>query len=280
MPHGAADLHFHSTHSDGSLEPTALMGIAAERGLEVVALTDHDTLAGVEEAHAAASEHGFRLVQGIEISTHHGGQGVHLLAYWDRLGRQSAEFDTFLVARLEGRRVRLLRMAEKLAELGVVLDVDAIQRTANGAVTRSHVADQLVRQGSARTIQEVFDRWIGHAGPAHVESENLPTTEAIGRVRDEGGLSVVAHPGSQKLTHADLAVLAGAGLGGVEIHHPSHPRATRRRYRQSVRQLGLVATGGSDWHGRAGASLLGRGHGLSATDRAAFERALAAASGP
>lgn len=278
MQHGAADLHFHSTRSDGRYEPAALMQIAVDQGLEVVALTDHDTLAGVEEAHAAATSLGVRLVQGIELSTHNGGRGLHLLVYWDRPGRHSTDFEAFLTERLVGRRARLQSMADKLARLGVELDVDEVLRTAGGAVTRAHVARQLVAQGVIRTPQEAFDRWIGRDGPAFVSSEQLPAEQAIARVRAEGGLPVVAHPGSQELSHDDLVRLAGAGLGGIEIFHPSHPRATRRRYRRSCRQLGLVPTGGSDWHGHAGSSLLGRGHGLSAADRAAFEGALAAAS--
>lgn len=278
MPHGAADLHFHSTRSDGAFEPAALMAIAAERGLELVSLTDHDTFAGVPEALAAASDLGLRLVQGIEISTHYGGTGLHLLAYWDEPGSQSAEFDAFLEARLRGRKVRMQRMADALQTLGITLDVDEILRSANGAVTRSHIAKQLVAQGEARTIQEVFDRWIGTGGPAYVPSERFPAQDAIARVRSEGGLSVVAHPGSQKLTLEDLRVLRDAGLGGVEIHHPSHPRSTRRRYRRACRELGLIPTGGSDFHGRQGASLLGRGHGLSMEARGAFERALREAS--
>ncbi|MCP4873039.1 MAG: PHP domain-containing protein [Proteobacteria bacterium] len=278
MAHGAADLHFHSTRSDGAFEPAELMAIAAERGLELVSLTDHDTFAGVGEANEAATKLGVRLVQGIEISTHYKGAGLHLLAYWDGFGTQSADFDAFLEARLEGRRVRLQRMADALAKLGVTLDVDEVLRTANGAVTRSHIAKQLVAQGAARTIQEVFDRWIGSAGPAYVASEQLPVEQMLARVRSEGGLPVVAHPGSQKLTHEDLRTLRDAGLGGVEIHHPSHPRSTRRRYRRSCRELGLVPTGGSDWHGRHGSSLLGRGHGLSLEARHAFEEALASAS--
>lgn len=278
MPHGATDLHFHSTRSDGALEPAELMALAAERGLQLVSLTDHDTFAGVPEAHAAAMKLGVRLVQGIEISTHYRGASLHLLAYWDQPGAQSADFDAFLSQRLAGRRVRLQRMADALATLGVTLDVDEVLRTANGAVTRSHIAKQLVRQRAARTIQEVFDRWIAEDGPAYVPSEQLRSQDAIARVRSEGGLPVVAHPGFQRLTHEDLRVLRDAGLGGVEIDHPSHARVTRRRYRRSCRELGLIPTGGSDFHGGPGSSLLGLGQGLSTSARVAFEKALVEAA--
>ncbi len=278
MQHGAADLHFHSTRSDGRYEPADLMKVASGQGLEMVSLTDHDTLAGVEEAYEAAKSYGIRLVQGIEISTHYNGRGLHLLAYWDRLGRHSGEFETFLEVRLRGRRARLMRIAERLARFGVELDVDEVLRTANGAVTRAHIARQLLAQGAIQTLQEAFDRWIGNDGPAFVPSDKFPTEQAIGMVRAEGGLSVVAHPGHQELNHEDFRHLAAAGLGGIEIHHPSHPRSTRKRLRRSCRQLGLVPTGGSDWHGRAGSSLLGRGHGLSQASREQFEDALKAAS--
>lgn len=277
MIHGATDLHFHSNRSDGRHEPAELVRIAEARGLALISLTDHDTLAGVEEATDAAEGLAVRVIPGIELSTHFEGRGLHLLAYWSEAGQTSAAFHVFLEGRMRGRQERVGQMARQLAEHRISLDVDAVLSMASGAVTRAHVGAQLIRQGVVSSPQEAFERWLGAGRPGFVPNPKLETVEAIARVRGEGGLPVVAHPGSQGVTDEELDRLVAAGLGGIEVYHPSHPRATRRRYRRACRRLGIVATGGSDYHGHPGASLLGRGHGLSAAGRAAFEDAVARA---
>ena len=268
------DLHSHSTRSDGRLTPSALLERAGLAGLKAFALTDHDTLAGLPEAAEAAEAAGVRLVPGIEISTHFDGRGLHLLAFWGAMGAWSSEFEALLERRLEGRRARLRAMAEALAEHGVALDVERVERGADGAVTRAHVAEELVRTGAVRSKQQAFDRWIGVGKPGFVSSEKFPTEEAIALVRAEGGIPVVAHPGERELDRAELKTLAEAGLGGVEAVHPCHGRRHRMEYRRWARELDLVVTAGSDFHGHAGARLLRRGEGLKAHEWEAFAERL------
>lgn len=268
----SVDLHCHSTASDGRCPPAAVAARAVERGLTALALTDHDTFGGLAEAAAVP---GIRFVPGVELSTEHRGRGLHLLAYFPAMDRWGAEMAPRLDERLAGRRERLLKMAAALARLGVTLDVDAVAAS-HGAITRAHVARQLVAQGAAGSMQEVFERWLGDGRPAFVPSDRWPTEEAIGFVRDQGGLTSLAHPGVDDVGGPELATLARAGLQGVEVWHPSHPRQTRRRLRRAARELKLVMTGGSDWHGGPGSDLLGPtiGDGLAPEIGQAFLGAL------
>jgi predicted metal-dependent phosphoesterase TrpH len=275
------DLHCHSTSSDGRLSPTALVQRAAARGLDLLAITDHDTLEGVPEALDAAASLPLTIVPGAELSTHHRGRGVHLLAFWRQLPRADGPVRVKLQERVAGRVLRVRRIAEALAQAGVPLDVEAIL-AGGGAVTRAHVARQLVRQGCVSQPQEAFDRWLGRGKRAFVPNDRWTTADAIRFVREHGGVTSIAHPGVDDVTREEVAELQRAGLHGVEVRHPAHGRQARRRLGRWVRELGLLATGGSDWHGLPGGDLLGAtiGDGLPVAFRPPFEDALGAWASP
>jgi predicted metal-dependent phosphoesterase TrpH len=251
------DLHTHSRVSDGTDAPADLVAKAAAAGLDVVALTDHDTAAGWEAAAVAAAEHGITLVPGMEISTRHelvtGRPGVHLLAYLPdpTYPPLLAELEKVLV----GREGRVPTMLARLHELGIEISDDDV-RAASGeaaATGRPHIADALVTLGVVRTRDEAFDQFLAAGRPAYVDRYAAPLVEMIRLVDQAGGVSVVAHPwgrsGRERPDEADLAELAEAGLAGIEVDHQDHGPEVRERLRAIARNLGLVATGSSDYHG-------------------------------
>ena len=242
-----ADLHVHSTFSDGQHEPAAVMAMAAEAGLLAVALTDHDTTDGLAAAAVAASRHGLRLIPGVEISSHCDRRDIHLLAWFidpDHAGLRHA------LARLAGARERRLEtMLKALSRAGAPVQETAVREQSGGHVPgRPHVAAALVAAGHAASVQTAFDRWIGLGRPGFVALERIPAGEAIALVRAAGGVAGLAHPG---LAHAGRALpaLARSGLAAVECDHPGHDPRQRRRWREAAQHLDLVATSGSDFHG-------------------------------
>lgn len=246
----AADLHLHSRCSDGLLTPTEAMEAAAAANVRHVALTDHDTFAGLEEAGRRARELGLELIPGVEISCNlpEGGER-HVLAYGadpehpglrDGLARNRAERD---------RRVD--RTLEALATAGVHLTREQIAATAEGAsVGRPHVADALVRAGRVKSRQEAFDRWLGDGKIGHVPRMNIGVAEAIRLVHEAGGVTVLAHPGRRPRPGVIEALLA-LGLDGLEVLHPANGPEDVKMLNALVERHGLLATGGSDNHGDA-----------------------------
>lgn len=247
------DLHTHSRASDGTQTPAEVVAAAAAAGLDVLALTDHDTAAGWDEAAAAARSTGIELVRGMEISTTHEGHGVHLLAYLPDPTYEplAAELDAVLA----GRRARVPEMLERLRDLGIDIDADDVSRAARGtaATGRPHVADALVTLGVVADRTEAFDRYLGWGRPAHVERYAAPLTDLVGHVAAAGGVSVIAHPWGRSRrrfpAEADLAHLRDLGLAGIEVDHQDHDAATRSELRAIARNLDLVVTGASDHHG-------------------------------
>jgi len=244
-----ADLHLHSTHSDGLLAPARVMEVAASVGLSVVALTDHDTFDGLDDAAAAARTLGLQFIPGVEISTQHPDGGErHLLAY--SMDPSHRRMRDAMGANVRARDERLVRMLEALAVVGPRLTVDQVRSEAQGAVGRPHVADALVRLGHVRSRQEAFDRWLGDDRAANVRKASIPLKEAIEIVHDAGGLAVLAHPGR----HFDLAQIErtiALGLDGLEAQHPSHSPTQVRALTDLAARCGLFVTGGSDSHGDA-----------------------------
>lgn len=268
------DLHCHSTASDGRLSPTELVEHASERRLTVLALTDHDTFAGIAEAADAAARAGLRLVPGTELSTAHEGRRLHLLAYFPAVGSWSSDFEAALDERMQGRIERAHRIGERLAACGVPIDVDLlVAGCRDGSVTRAHVARALLHAGHVGRFQEAFDRFLGQGRPAYVPATVWETADAIAAVHASGGICAVAHPEPDGFGEPDLLALSRKGLDGVEVVHPGHARQTRRRLRRLAQRFGLVPTGGSDFHGQPGSRLLPRGH-LSADMKQAFLRRL------
>jgi len=247
------DLHTHSRASDGTDTPAELVRAAAHAGLDVIAITDHDTAAGWDEAGAAAAELGIELVLGMEISTRHRGRGVHLLAYGPdpTYPPLAAELDRVL----DGRQARVPTMVARLRELGIDITEDDVRRAAPGAAAsgRPHVADALVTLGVVPDRTAAFDRYLGWGRPAHVDRYAAPLTDAIVAVAEAGGVTVVAHPwgrgGLGRPDEATFAELRDLGLSGIEVDHQDHDAAARDRLRAIARNLGLVVTGSSDYHG-------------------------------
>ena len=248
------DLHTHSDRSDGTLTPTELVRHAAEVGVDVLAITDHDCFEGWREAAETALEANVTLVRGIEISCRYDGQGVHLLGYLPDPSYPPLAEELQRV--LDGRNSRLPAILDRLRGLGIDIDIDDVRKVSvdAAAMGRPHVADALVALGVLKDRDEAFAKYLGSGGPAYVDryAADLPTM--IGTIREAGGVSVLAHPWAGRhdysaLTAEGLATLQEAGLAGVEVDHQDHPSEVRDRLRAIARELDLVVTGSSDFHG-------------------------------
>lgn len=247
------DLHTHSNRSDGTDTPTQLVEKAAAAGLDVVAITDHDSAAGWAEAETAAERVGITLVKGIEISTMRDRVSIHLLGYGFDPG------DAALLAELDrilgGRDARLPELLAQLAEHDMPLTIaDVVAQSGNAAASgRPHVADAMVAAGYVADRTEAFRDWLYDQGPVYVERYGAPLAEAIELVRSAGGVTVLAHPwarrGRRALTPDVLAELAEAGLAGLEVDHNNHSAEVRAELRGIAADLDLVVTGSSDYHG-------------------------------
>ena len=247
------DLHSHSTCSDGVLTPTKLVERAAKRGVICLALTDHDTTEGIAEAQVAADRVGIELVPGVELSTWFDRE-IHILGYF--LDPQAPEI---LAAntRQRGTRIRRIhQICERLAEIGVELDADEIIAGCSGNAGRPHVARALMAKGYVRTFDEAFRQYLGTNALAYIPASHQPAAEAIELIHRAGGVAVIAHPGVESLAEI-LPKLAQAGLDGVETEHPAHSKRTARAFRKTARELGLLSTGGSDFHRSKGKAELG-----------------------
>lgn len=240
------DLHMHSTASDGSVSPADVVAAAQRAGLSAIALTDHDTVDGVLEAQAAGDALGVRVVAGVELSAVDDGDEIHVLG----LHLVHPEYIAAALEELkEARRDRARITVETLNALGIPVTLDAVFAVAGaGAVGRPHIAKALVAGGWARDFRDAFDRWLGNGRPACIEKRTVTFEEAARLIHDAGGLAVYAHPGSGA-SRADLEVLAALGLDAVEVRHPSHTADEIVRLAALTEELGLVPSGGSDWHG-------------------------------
>ena len=252
------DLHTHSCHSDGADTPTQIVAKALARGLAAIALTDHDSVDGMDEARARAEGTGLEVIAGCELSATDGSTDVHLLGYF--VDDHDAEFRAALVSFREQRLLRAHAILERLEELGLpILWHDVLERAQGGAIGRPHIAEAMVRAGYVDSIDEAFRRFLGNHGPAHIAKRNLTPRAAIELVRHAGGVPVIAHPGTMQRDSL-IPEVVPFGLGGVEVIHPRHDEAARRRYRALCDRYGLVATGGSDCHGsRSGVTRIGDG---------------------
>lgn len=245
-PTAFVDLHSHSTASDGALPPTAVVEAAHAAGLAALALTDHDTVAGVPEARDAGARLGVRVVAGAELSAHLGTEEIHVLAlHIDRVDLIADE-----LARFRDDRVsRAERMVEKLTALGLPVSMDEVlKQAAGGAVGRPHVARALIAAGVVGDFREAFDRYLGDGKPGYVDKPRLDAVEAIELAHAAGGIAVWAHPGGDG-RRDKVERLVAAGLDGLEVRHPSHNADDTARLNALVDFFGLVRSGGSDWHG-------------------------------
>ena len=265
-----ADLHLHTTASDGRLTPTQLIELVAGRGLKGVAVTDHDSTEGLAEAYEAASAFpDLRVVPGIELSTDVPGNEIHVLAYY--IQYTDARVQERLARFREGRVDRARKMVEKLKELGVEIEWDRVRAIAgDGAVGRPHVALAMVERGYIKEPREAFDAYIGRNGPAYVEREKLTPAQAVELIRDWGGAAVVAHPSDIPDLDETLDELKNAGLVGMEVYYAQYPVERIKELAATAANHGLLACGGSDYHasGNTGEPLPGNmGPPLDTVDR-------------
>jgi hypothetical protein len=248
-----ADLHTHSAYSDGRLTPTELVERAAGRGLEVLALTDHDCTDGVAEALEAAQKHPQLLfIPGVELSTDVPHQEVHVLGYF--LDWQNPRFQDRLGRLRRSRLERGQKMLAKLKRLGIEISWQRVQELAgDGAVGRPHIALAMMEAGHISSLEEAFDRYIARNGPAYVEREKITPTEAVHLLTDASALPVLAHPRDLQNLDSLLLELKEAGVIGMEVYYQDYDQQAIERLLAIARQHDLLPLGGSDFHGIGGA---------------------------
>ncbi len=246
------DLHLHSTASDGAYTPARLMEMAAARGLSAVALTDHDTVAGLAEAAAQAAALGLEFIPGIELEASCGRGLMHILGYW--IDPDCQALTGLLDRMLAGRHTRNAEIIARLADVGIDLDYRAIRDAAgSGSVGRPHIAGALVRLGAVAGFREAFDRFLGPSGAAHVPLASSSAAEIIAAITAAGGIASLAHPATLRYdSHLELRTilrrLTDVGLRAIEVIHPSHTAKESRLFVELAERLGLAPTGGSDFH--------------------------------
>ena len=247
-PNGFVDLHVHSTASDGSRPPADVVAAAKRAGLSAIALTDHDTVGGIDEATRAGLVQGVRVVPGIELSAVEGDVETHILGL--HLS-DTREMEATLAGLRDMRRTRAERIVLRLNELGVRVELAAVlEQAAGGAIGRPHVARAMIAEGWAVDFRDAFDRYLGNGRPAYVPKERLAIVDAISLIHRAGGLAVLAHP-AQAGTRERIEAFVRDGIDGVEVRHPSHSSEDIARLSALVDYFGLVPSGGSDWHGAA-----------------------------
>jgi predicted metal-dependent phosphoesterase TrpH len=242
------DLHLHSTASDGSLSPSALVWAARAGGLDVVALCDHDTCAGLSEALPACPDQ-LHIIPAIELSTNHEGAEQHILGYF--IDHRHHLLTSYSESALNKRRERVQHMIEKLGECGARLtldDVIAAAEPGTRALGRPHVARALVRRGIVPTVAEAFERFIGDAGPAYLPTQLLSPRDAIRLIHDVGGVAIWAHPRLSAVERF-LDSLIDWGIDGLECFRPTALPGEALQLERIACTRGLLITGGSDWHG-------------------------------
>jgi len=250
-PRVHADLHTHTTCSDGNHSPEALVRQAADVGLHVLAVTDHDTVKGLPSAASEGEVQGIHILPGIELSVTEKGQAIDLLAYG--ITPSHSALQQHLRSFRDARRDRAWKMIEALRDCGLTIDDDLAAETFDRtrAVGRPHVAAVLVEAGHVETMRQAFEQYLHRDGPGNVDKPTFPAADALDLVHGAGGIGVLAHPGhwmkSQRIRR-----LVDQGLDGIEVIHPSHDSSLQRYYEHLAHGYGLVMTGGSDYHGRTG----------------------------
>ena len=271
------DLHTHTTASDGKCAPVELVARAAHAGVTVLAVTDHDTLAGCPAAAAACAERGMEFVTGIEVTAVADTRDVHVLGYF--IDPASAVFEAFLAVQRERRVHRIREMLTRLAAHGIRLDADVVLRAAltdtSKSAGRPWIARALVDEGHVPNVAEAFNRWLSDGRPAFVPRIGASPEEVIHRIHEAGGVVSLAHPGLLK--HDDwIPGYAEAGLDALEAYHSDHDGAATAHYLTLAQSLGLAVSGGSDYH--ADDAHGGGGPGKVSLPRADYDRLLARAA--
>jgi len=270
------DLHVHSSVSDGIYRPREVVRRAAEVGLKALAISDHDTVAGVPEAVGAGEEFGVEVIPAVEISAEFDGGACHILGYFINPLNEGLR-DLSREAR-RSRAERTVKILERLEALDIPLSLEDVQaRSEDCVTTRAHFASALIEKGYAKTWEEAFAKYLGCGKPAYVYRRRVEPEKIIRVLHGAGGLAVLAHPRQMKRSLAEtdewIAHLADAGLDGIETQSPDHGEDLARHYRAAAERLGLVETGGTDWHGHKTSPLvLGIGHGTMRIPYAVVEK--------
>ena len=242
------DLHSHTTASDGQHSPADQMALAAKAGVTVLAVTDHDTVAGLPESEEAARRLGVRLIAGIEISCVQNRREVHVLGHFVK--PENTDLIAYTVKLVHERNERMRAMIGKLQGLGIPVTFEQVETLAGGAtLTRPHLARALVDLRVCTSLKEAFDRFLGDKKPAWVERFEMTAADAISLIHRAGGTATIAHPGSSKVNKLEVEELAKAGLDGIEVIHKDHPPSQREVFAAWASEYGLVPTAGSDFHG-------------------------------
>jgi len=244
-----ADLHCHTTASDGLLSPTELVQLAAKLGLKGIGITDHDTIQGWKEAEQAGADYKIQILKGIELNTNWYGKEVHILGY------EPDSSSNYLTDKLSvlrnARESRMEEILDRFMDLGINISVTEVQQFAQGeSIGRPHIAQVLIERGFVRNIREGFDRYIGIGAPAYVPSYKLTPVEGIHLIREAHGVAVLAHPGVHRLDE-EIPAWVKVGLQGIEVFHSEHNKEDERRYLEIAHEYRLLTTGGSDFHGEA-----------------------------
>lgn len=246
---GKADLHIHTTASDGNSTPAEIVKLAAEQKLDVISITDHDSIAGLEEAIAAADELEIEVIPGTEITASYGEREAHLLAY----GFDTVNAD-FLKLMMEHRKARVDRgkwILDKLSREGLDLDIDEVRAEANGSnIGRPHIASVLINKGYVASFKEAFIRYLSNQQLGVIPSDYFAHHEVIETVKAAGGATIIAHPG-QMYSEQELEELVEAGVDGIEVVHPSHNYEMQKKMEAFADKHNLLSTGGSDFHGQS-----------------------------
>jgi len=240
------DLHSHTNLSDGFNSPKELIHKANDVGIEILSITDHDSVNAIEEATIIGRDVGIEIIPGVEISSDLRGIEVHILGYFVDITNK--ELEHYLMFFREERIIRASRIVDKLNQIGLEMSLDDVMRLSkNSAVGRPHIAQALLEKGLVHSYQEAFNKYIKNGGPAYEKKVHLSPQSAFKIISDAGGLSFIAHPGnmSQNL----IKELIDAGADGIEVIHPSHSKDLTRFYRGIVNEYFLLESGGSDFHG-------------------------------
>ncbi len=261
------DLHMHTTASDGTSSPEELVKTCSELGLEIISVTDHDNTTAVETVKKAAEEYKLEVVPGIEISTYRGEAEYHILGYFIDLENDSLLGLTEAI--LQSRVDRTHEMIEKLTDMGYPLEFSDVKKFASGvSLGRPHVARALMEKSYVDSINQAFtDEFIGGGGRAYVEKKKVLPVEAITVILKAGGVPVIAHPHlinhGKALDKKEIERLKDVGLKGVEVYQTKHDKKTTEKYKKIAKELDLLITGGSDYHGDNSPGILPGDKGIS-----------------
>jgi len=243
---GKADLHTHTTFSDGACSPEELIKKAVSAGIEILSVTDHDNIKGFKPAYEAGKKFGVDVIPGVEISSEISNREIHILGYF--FDPDNPELERYLNFFREERIKRASRIVHKLNNLGFDIHInEVLDKAANSSVGRPHIAQVMLEKGIVNSYYEAFNKYIGNGMPAFEKKVHVSPESAFKIIADAGGLSFVAHPGN--IPEHLLKELIEAGMDGIEVVHPSHNKLQQKFYKGIVNSYFLLSSGGSDYHG-------------------------------